>query len=772
MKSNRLSFSVSVARGLCQLCILLIVFSICHTAYARTNGRILPDSPSDGHLAKLCEKIHPEYGKLMGRVFQPTDSGCRDRRTPIEGASVLLLDTNTRPVAETTTSRSGRFAFKKVPFGDYILTVEKEGYISAREEVTVQKPGPGSRRPKFVFNVPLYPELAEALWGGTNNGDIFDEQGPIIDEMLDQLAKANLRVLRIIIDYRLEMDEDGNPLPLGEYNDCILTWIDRLMLKAREKGILLLITLQIHNWITDAPIKISKENYEWRKCKTPYNVYQTALDTGLEQSVQGPYAARGWSHDYLTSTAAKKAYKERVYHILNHYNYFLEKKWKDINDVVWAWGLQGEPDLLLNSPVNVLRDWYDEMATHVKSIDPDTYVVLGTKWPNTAVELGNIEDVDIYTFHAYEGISDLDKDIKEFQDEIGNPYGKLLLVEEFNPGAEKRHTPDYQEYRAPFEEIMEVCRKNGVPWMFWEHGYGFDDDDVWHANGVTSETWGEEEHLDGVFWGAKVLPGAKRIWQTFWDWSGVGKTWNVHKIVNNICSESTSLCGNTDMLYFIDTFSTSGELSNEYDVVDEDIQDNYYVPGEGTDFYGYLRIEAAKWQDLWGGNPPQTGAPLVLHDVPGGFYSVETFVSADPLMEYNTKPVQTLNTQMGLFVYQDFDNWIFFGLTNHDFTIGGTNYQEDGLILTVTVDGASSIVAIDDYPEDFVFLKIDKYTGFPNGYRFFWKRENGEPWQYMFAVLFTFENDRVGMGVKTLDVFPNPGFPGRANFDYFLIGSP
>lgn len=342
-----------------------------------------------------------------------------------------------------------------------------------------------------------------------------------------------------------------------------------------------------------------------------------------------------------------------------------------------------------------------------------------------AIDLGNIEDADIYTFHAYEGISYLEKDIQDFQEKIGKPYGKLLLVEEFNPGAYFRHTPNYQEEGMPFEEIMEVCRRNGVPWMFWEHGYQFDEDDIWHANtAAISDIVTKEEPLDGVFWGAKVLPGAKRIWQTDWDWTGVGKRWNVHNAVSGICSEPQAACYVPRTLYFIDTFSEPGPLGSEYKVVDDDNQDQYFIDG-GNDFYGHLRIQAAKRQDLWGGNPPKTGAPLVLHDVPGGYYSVETFVSAGPLVEYGTKPSQPLNTQMGLIVFQDPGNWTFFGLTNHDFTEGNNHIQGDGLTITSTVNGKSSVVTLEKYEEDYAFLKIE-HRG--DGYwRFSWKRENGEP---------------------------------------------
>jgi len=875
MKNNKLLSTIIVFHRLYQLCILLIIISLCSIANAQTGSQVVLDSPDDGtelnmdnlwefswtapafeifkvefstneqfkttvhqvssksssivlkqearkklirialknddilfwrvvaknnndkaysgHRFFMIEKRYPKAGQLMGFVFEPVDPESNKRSIPIAGARVYLFDspdTGTIPVAETATSQSGKYVFENLPFGDYIMVVEKEGYTPAREEVTVEEPDPSSQNIITRFNIGLYPYLeTEALWGGVNNGDIFDEDGPVIDEMLDQLARANLRVLRVIIDYRLEMDEDGNPLPMdddgtnGLYNDCILNWIDRLMVKAREKGILLLIALQVHNWIKDidGEIIISKENYEWRKCKTPYNVYLKALSDG-PQDLSGPYAERGWSDNFLTSTAAKNAYKARVYHILNHYNHFLEKKWKDIDDVVWAWALQGELEHLPNSPVDVLRDWLNEMATYVKSIDPGTYVASGTMHYDE--NLGDIKDVDIYTVHPYwkeaDLLSDLDGMIKDFKDEIGDPYGKLLLIQEFNPFwlARPIHTPDNRDRKPLFEYIMEVCRKNNVPWMFWEHGYYFDDDDIWHANGERIDEGIEVEHFDGVFWGAKVLPGAEKIWQTSWDWGSTGKPWKVHKMVDNICYANPA-CGDTGNHFFIDTFS-GGTLSDEYTIYDEGTEDSYFITTGSSHEYGYLRIEADKWQDLWS-TPEKTGAPLVLFDAPvlddpfSELYSVETFVSADPLLHVTgfassysiVLPLQTLNTQMGLFVFQDFDNWIFFGLTNHDFTSGSRRIQGDGLIITVTRNGVSSIVAVNPIEEDYVFLKIEHRADL---WRFSWKLENGEPWIYWWTISGVFFKDhKVGLGLKTLDLFPQPTSPGHANFDYFLI---
>lgn len=587
------------------------------------------------------------------------------------------------------------------------------------------------------------------LWSGLNNADIFDESDKIIDDMLDHMARANLRVLRVIIDLRLEMDENGNPLPEGSYDDCLLDEIDNLMVKLKKKGILLLITLQAYNWINESSLPVTDSFYSWRKCKIPVAVYNS-LAPGETKEVYGPYYKRytEQGHDYLTYGPAKDAYKARVSHILNHVNPYFGKPWKEMNDVVWAWGLQSEPEYIDGSTTPSLRDWFNEMATYVKGIDPDTYIALGTKKYNE--DLGNIQDADIYTLHPYWSPEVLQENIDSFQDTIGKPFGKLLLVEEFNPF--KRHTPGSYKHEKDFEKIMEVCRKNGIPWMFWEFDYLFnnfypkdDFDDIWHANASNQDY----NYPDGVFWGAKIVPGGKKIWETTWDWTTIGKTWNVQEKVVSLCAMPGVSCQEGYPIFFLDTFS-SEPLDPDYHWFDEGNPDVKKVED------GYLEIEAGVWQDLWGGSPYKRGAPLLLYPAPGGDYQVETFVRVDP----GTSSPQPKNTQMGLFVFQDVNNWIFFGLTNHDFD----DIQGDGLIVTTTINNNSSIKIEKPLDEDFAFLKIERRG---NKWSCYWKLQYDDSWEHLTTITVNLEAHEVGLGLKTLDV--SPPNSGKANFDFFLI---
>jgi len=605
-----------------------------------------------------------------------------------------------------------------------------------------------------IFLINCSPQ--ENLWGGVNNGDIFDEPDYIQDEILDNLAKADLRVIRVWIDFRLEVDEDGNPQPVGLYSDCILEKIDSLMVKAKRKGILLFIVFQQHNFLGGGSYSINSDSYGWRKCKTPENKYNTYLETGISQSVAYPYHAR-WGSDYINNPAAKNAYKLRVSHILNHFNPYFGKSWKEINDVIWAWGLQNEPEYIPGSFTNQeLRDWLREMATYVKTVDADTYVALGTKNFNVFYDDSSepvvIEDADVYTVHKYGGYSSILRDkITEFQTKIGIPYGKLLLVEETN-GEAGRHTPGRREEQ--FDSSTRLMESK-VPWMFWEHGYQYDSDDIWHANGMRDNLL----YSDGVMWDAKVVPAAKKIWETSWDWSLVGKKWKVHDMVDELCAFPDAACNrDTNTTYFLDTFNNPYVLQSGYNWFDEENPDTYDL------VEGYLRIEAGAFQDLWGGPPLKRGAPIMFRTAPEGNYYAETFVSADPAGKlFYELPSQGVNTQIGLFVFQDINNWIFFGLTNHDIP----DESGDGLIVTLTEDDNSSIVEKNSLQlTDYAFLKIVRDG---NIWKFYWKLNHSDAWHLLTTVSFAISsNHEIGMGVKTLDV-DLPISHGVANFDYFLI---
>ena len=222
---------------------------------------------------------------------------------------------------------------------------------------------------------------------------------------------------------------------------------------------------------------------------------------------------------------------------------------------------------------------------------------------------------------------------------------------------------------------------------------------------------------------------------------------------------------------FHDEFTDPSNLS-EYRVFDERQVDSYQIVN------GQLKITASENQDLWGGptggGPLKRGAPLLLIDAPAGLYTAEALVTATNIGSPGGP--QALNTQVGLFVFRDIDNWMFYGFTNHDFTIGGTRTQGDGLIATVTHNGSSLIHH--QWPNapgiDSAFLRLKKYKT-PSGdfFELKYRASASDPW-IVFANTIHFSphhgTEEVGMGVKTFDL-AGAGVSnlGLGIFDEFLV---
>ena len=213
-------------------------------------------------------------------------------------------------------------------------------------------------------------------------------------------------------------------------------------------------------------------------------------------------------------------------------------------------------------------------------------------------------------------------------------------------------------------------------------------------------------------------------------------------------------------IIFLDTFSTD-QFSAGYRWFDEENPDSHNL----TDEPGWLRIIAGPRQDLWH-EFGKRGAPLMLRPAPANDFAADSFVSASPL----ANPSQPINTQIGLFVFKEDKqdgnhDFLFFGLTRQDIN---TPFTQNGLFVTKTTGGASSMVAGHTMAEDAVFLRIERVG---NQWKFYWKLLNDDTWNLLTTInnlpLSSFE---VGMGVKTFDLDPPSAINScQGNFDFFLL---
>ena len=205
---------------------------------------------------------------------------------------------------------------------------------------------------------------------------------------------------------------------------------------------------------------------------------------------------------------------------------------------------------------------------------------------------------------------------------------------------------------------------------------------------------------------------------------------------------------------FMDHFDAD-ELDHGYRWYNEPAEDRWQLRA------GRLMIMAARGQDLWGGLPLKRGAPILLRRPPVGDYEVRCLV--DARWEPDLHAHQYINTQAGLFVFQDERNWLFLGFTNHAGQAGDLP-QGDGLIVTSVIADESRIDAYRQFGPDTAKLRIVR-TG--HWWRFYYKTDRS--WLSVAKLQCVLGTHEVGMGVKSFD---SGGSPERAFFDDFELRVP
>ena len=202
-------------------------------------------------------------------------------------------------------------------------------------------------------------------------------------------------------------------------------------------------------------------------------------------------------------------------------------------------------------------------------------------------------------------------------------------------------------------------------------------------------------------------------------------------------------------IFFSDNFSNN-VLHFGYREFPEGYPERYGIES------GWLAILAPMGQDLWGGVPLKMGAPLLLHTAPTGNYGVECTVDA----MWNGV-AQRINTQVGLFVFEDVKNWLFFGFSHHS-SQQGAGPQGGGLMITETIGDISKIRHLEDFPPMISARLGIERAG--NYWRFYIKEES---WRQLGPDIFgPFGSHEVGMGVKS---FQDSGSPQMGYFDNFII---
>jgi mannan endo-1,4-beta-mannosidase len=169
-------------------------------------------------------------------------------------------------------------------------------------------------------------------------------------------------------------------------------------------------------------------------------------------------------------------YKEWVAHVLTRVNSITGVRYRD-DPAIFAWDLMNEPEIdntardAVGAPL--ARSWLTEMATHVRSLDPNHLVTSGDEGfldrfgvLDAAGELA-LPGLDFGSWHLYPDTYRLSlaqaSDLLRRHSAAAAAAGKPVLLQEFGYGAQHPDQPDV--YESWLRTLSGDPHSAG--WIFW-----------------------------------------------------------------------------------------------------------------------------------------------------------------------------------------------------------------------------------------------------------------------------------------------------------------
>jgi mannan endo-1,4-beta-mannosidase len=222
---------------------------------------------------------------------------------------------------------------------------------------------------------------------GTNQYALFYLDSSSVDELLRDAASLGANVVRSWAF----CDGDHNdgvcfqPSP-GVYDETTFQRLDYVIRRAGQLNLRLILTLT-NNW----------DDFG-----------------GMNQYVA--WSPTASSHDeFYTDAAARAMYRDYVQHVLNRVNSLTGIAYKD-DPTILMWELANEPQCQSDTSGDTVLAWVEEMASFIKSIDPNHlvgtgeegwYTTKGGDWRHDGTKgvdfLRNsqVADVDVTSFHMH-----------------------------------------------------------------------------------------------------------------------------------------------------------------------------------------------------------------------------------------------------------------------------------------------------------------------------------------------------------------------------------
>ncbi|NQT87072.1 cellulase family glycosylhydrolase, partial [bacterium] len=293
-----------------------------------------------------------------------------------------------------------------------------------------------------------------------------------VDEALQDAADMGLNVVRTwaFADGYTAYDEDLlvddpylQPQP-GVYNEAFFQGLDYTIYKAGQLGLRLTLPL-VNHW---EPYGGMDQYVAWD------STYGTA-----------PFATE--RNDFYTDDDTVVWYKDHVSAVLNRVNTFTGTAYKD-DPTIFSWELANEPRAEWDWSGDLLQDWIDDMADHVKSIDSTHLLTTGLEgfydgsgdgdWMRNGfsgtdfVRNHTGDTIDYAVLHNWPEHWALDEagSVAWYQEHIDDAHGVLgkpVVMEEFGLSRDDDGT-SATERDSLFQALLDTGEAaDAAGWNFW-----------------------------------------------------------------------------------------------------------------------------------------------------------------------------------------------------------------------------------------------------------------------------------------------------------------
>jgi len=282
-----------------------------------------------------------------------------------------------------------------------------------------------------------------------------------VDTLFDDAEKMGIKVIRTWAFNDGSRQWNALQASPGVYKENAFVGLDRVIAKAREKKMYLILTL-----VNNA------------------NDYG-----GARQYVDwSPSAVKKEHAEFFTDTNARQYYKNHIKAVLTRKNTITDIAYKD-DPTILAWQLINEPRVENDPGGDILYNWISEMSAYIKSIDKNHLVMTGVEgfyanvdehdWKLNGsagqdfIRDHSIPTIDIASFHMWPCSSKYnicDEDIRSWikrHVEDAKKIGKPLVLDEF--GEYRGYNGDTIERDRLYKNILDLLEVNKAAGAnFWQ----------------------------------------------------------------------------------------------------------------------------------------------------------------------------------------------------------------------------------------------------------------------------------------------------------------